>query len=391
MADDIIGKEGAETPCLDTFFAWAIDEPGEEDAPYVTKVEEKRGRVGHRVELFGARDALEFEYPTFVASPGFGGRGDLKVLRASIIARHKYRVLLSGVGGDELLGQALDPRVSIADLLRGFRFREFGRQLLAWSLLLRRPGMHLLFEAFLLQMPATFRARIADIAKVEPWVNRTFARRQRLSARQLDAEGSWLWAPGVRDCFQTVMTLGRQLTKMRPSTEETRYPYLDQRLVEFLTSIPLEQLLRPGERRSLMRRALAGLLPPELLARRTKSTGGRAVAVTLEKHWQALESVLADPVLARLGYIDRSHFHATLSDMKNGNLPLYFLRATRALSWELWLRDAIHRGVVSNLPRRTVPSSVAQQIERASSFLSSASGESTPTKKGGERNDLQQA
>jgi asparagine synthetase B (glutamine-hydrolysing) len=43
-----------------------------------------------------------------------------------------------------------------------------------------------------------------------------------------------------------------------PVLEEVRYPYLDQDLIEFILSVPASQLLRPGERRSLMRRSLAG-------------------------------------------------------------------------------------------------------------------------------------
>ena len=250
-----------------------------------------------------------------------------------------------------MLGQALDPRVQIADLLRQRRFTALAKQLRTWSLLLRRPWMHLFLDAVLLHLPLSIRAGNTEIAKVEPWVNRQFARRQRLSARQLDvAEGSWLWLPSVRDWFQTLMTLTRLMTKTRPSTGETRYPYLDKKLVEFLMSIPTEQLLRPGHRRSLMRRALAGLLPPEILARRTKSSATRYFSVALEKHWATLERILRSPFISRLGYINQDQFHTSLLDAKNGNLPAYFLRLSKALSLEFWLRDAVARGVVSVEP-----------------------------------------
>jgi asparagine synthase (glutamine-hydrolysing) len=351
MADKILADEGRQDVLLDTFFAFVRDEPGEEDSRYVGTVEQRRGRMGHHVELLGGKNAFAFEYSRFVATPGLDSREDLRLAQSEIIKTGGYRVLLSGTGGDEMLGQALDPRIQLADLLRQLRLGELTKQLIAWSLLLRRPWLHLFLNAFLLQLPASIRARNADIAKVEPWVNGRFARRQKLSSRQLHGpEGSFFWLPSVRDWFHTLMTLTRQRTHAWPSREETRWPYLDQRLVEFLTSIPTEQLLRPNHRRSLMRRALVGILPPELLARQSKSMGGRSLVVSVEGNWDKFESILRSPLIARLGYLNQQQFRASLVRLKNGDLSPYFLRAIRALSWELWLREAIARRVIAPQP-----------------------------------------
>jgi asparagine synthase (glutamine-hydrolysing) len=46
MADEIISKEGAESPSVDTFSYNYIDEPDADDSFYFTKVEQKRGRSG---------------------------------------------------------------------------------------------------------------------------------------------------------------------------------------------------------------------------------------------------------------------------------------------------------------------------------------------------------
>src|SRR6266704_2163012 len=351
MADDILANEGAETPAVDTFSAIYRDEPNDEDAFYLTKIEERRGRVGHHAELCGEGDAFSFQCPDFVATPGFDTREDLRSANSDLIKRGRYRVLLSGTGGDEMLGQAIDPRVQIADLLRQFRFAELAKELRAWSLLLRRPWMHLLLNAFLLQLPLSISTRITEIAKADPWVNKTVAQRQKLAARQSNVgEGSSFWLPSVRDWFHTLMTLRRQMTKTRPSIAETRYPYLDQKLVEFLMSIPTEQLLRPGQRRSLMRRALVDFLPPELLARKTKSAGGRSIVVSLQKHWNRLENIVTSPFISRLGYVNQAQFYTSLLVMKNGSMTLDCTRLIRALSLELWLRDAITRQVISLQP-----------------------------------------
>jgi asparagine synthase (glutamine-hydrolysing) len=352
MADDILAKEGAETPSLDTFSIILCDEPRVDDAFYLALVENQRGRTGHHVETKGLSDESPFEYAKFVATPGFNGkRPQVAAERSNLIIREGYRVFLNGDGGDEMLGETLDPRVQLADLLRQLRFIELTKYLRVWSLLLRRPWLHLLRDACLLQLPASIRAQYAPIAKLDPWINETFARKQRISVRQLDvAEGSWFWPPTARDWFQTVMTLARQMSKARPIREETRYPYLDQRLMEFLTSIPSEQILRPGHRRSLVRRALADLLPREILFRRKISAGGRQASLVYDKYWTQLEAILRSPLIVRLGYINQRALCASLLSVKHGNPPPQFLRLKRILSWELWLRDLIARRVISIHP-----------------------------------------
>ena len=53
---------------------------------------------------------------------------------------------------------------------------------------------------------------------------------------------------------------------------EVRYPYLDRDFLEFMYAIPREQIVRVGQRRSLMKRALVGIVPDELLNRKRKAS-----------------------------------------------------------------------------------------------------------------------
>jgi asparagine synthase (glutamine-hydrolysing) len=52
---------------------------------------------------------------------------------------------------------------------------------------------------------------------------------------------------------------------------EARYPFFDQRLIEFCVAIPAEQKLRDGWTRAVMRRGMAGILPPEVQWRLDKA------------------------------------------------------------------------------------------------------------------------
>lgn len=356
LADDIAAKHECHSRPVDTFSCCDRDEPDEEDFLYFTKVERARGRTGHHVDLRTSGDSFPFRPSIFVATPGFGGRQELLAAKSEIVRKGDYRVLLSGTGGDEMLGQALDPRVQVSDLLQRLQLKRAAHLLTEWSLLLRRPWVQLAVESLILLLPVSIRARIGSNTKLDAWVNKGFARRHKLAARQLAAvEGSWIWPPSVRDSFQTIIMLSRQMTHSQPMTHETRYPYLDQNLVEFLVSIPTDQLLRPGHRRSLMRRALRDVLPPEILSRKTKSSGGRFFVVTLEKHRKELEEILSAPLFSDLWYLNQAAFSAALTEVRVGNVSRDFMRTMRALSCELWLRHAIACGVMAVQPRAPLP------------------------------------
>jgi asparagine synthase (glutamine-hydrolysing) len=347
MADHIMAAESVEAPRLDTLSGYDSNEPGEEDSAFFIKVEEKRGRKGLVLDLKASGDSLPFEYSSFVPIPGFGDRSEVRAAMSEILGRKQYRVMLSGLGGDEMNGMALDPRVLLADLFGRFRIVGFSRQLAAWSLLIRKPVIQLFFEALAHFLPAAVRAQVTDYAKLEPWINRSFARKYRFSYRQLRVmKGIWFYRPGVRDTTEGLLGLSMQMTHLCPAPIELRHPFLDRTLVEFLTSIPLSQLSRAGERRSLMRRALKDLLPPEVGKRRTKATASRCYSVSIDKHWDRIQEVLLSPRLSSLGYVDTAGLQTALLEMRHGNVPKYILRLLNALSLELWLRDLEARGVL---------------------------------------------
>lgn len=77
---------------------------------------------------------------------------------------------------------------------------------------------------------------------------------------------------------------------------ERRYPFFDRPLVELCLSLPGDQKLRQGWTRSIMRRALADLLPPEVLHRPGKGNlapGFRRALATTDR--AALEALVARP------------------------------------------------------------------------------------------------
>ena len=51
---------------------------------------------------------------------------------------------------------------------------------------------------------------------------------------------------------------------------ETRLPFLDHRLVELVMTRPIELSYRDGESKWVLRRAMRGIVPDEILDRRDK-------------------------------------------------------------------------------------------------------------------------
>lgn len=347
MADDILHKEGPGTPAVDTFSFCDRSEPDDDDAFHFAKVEEQRHRKGHHVELHGTGDTYCFEDSHFKVVPGFTVREELKSAQADVIRRGGYRVVLSGNGGDQVMGRGLDPRVQMADLLRDLRVAALAQLLLAWSLCSQRPWLHLLCQSLVILLPTSLRTLMKPVTHVEPWLNRGFARRHRVTDRLLlAANGPWFWAPTKRYWFQTLRDIAGEMTYREPSVHETRYPFLDQTLTEFLISIPTDQLVRPGQRRSLTRRALVDIVPSDILLRQSKASSGRCDVITLEKHWSKVDALLSSPVGSQLGYLDESGFRSSVEAMKSGKVPPYVVALLRAISLELWLRQAAGRGLV---------------------------------------------
>lgn len=123
---------------------------------------------------------------------------------------------------------------------------------------------------------------------------------------------------------------------------EARYPFFDRRLVEFCLALAPDQKLRDGWDRSVMRRAMHGILPPEVQWRKTKanlspnfyrnlSTLGRA----------ALERILDEDLDAVSGYIDADALKATCSrfikNPSNRDAMTLFLAA----AFTVWIRRDI--------------------------------------------------
>ena len=122
---------------------------------------------------------------------------------------------------------------------------------------------------------------------------------------------------------------------------EKRYPYLDRDLLEFIYAVPREQLLRPGQRRSLMRRALAGIVPGEILNRKRKALVTRSPVIAISSEWDLLVRMTDDMISDSLGIVDSKLFLDVLKNARHTSgeqiVPLM-----RTVAVEMWLKNVAH-------------------------------------------------
>ena len=351
MADVLIASGAAETPRLDTVSYDDESEPNLNERSYFMRVEEKRGRTGRHIS-FSGRELFNTDLADtkLALLPGATLFPDQPAMEFNdCVTSQGTRVVLSGIGGDEVAGGVPTPVPEIQDLVMAFRFRHLARQLKSWALAKRRPWFQLLFEAFKEFLPA---ASVLPSAQPAPWLNLAFAKRQNFALRGYESRLKLFHS---RPSFQTNLNaldgLRRQIAGNAPQTEpayERRYPYLDRDLLEFIYAIPREQVVRPGQRRSLMRRALMGIVPTEVLNRKRKAFVARAPLAAISKEWVTVSEISRNMLSASLGIVVEQTLLEFLHKARAGT-PVPLVQLMRTLYLELWLRNLNRKGILAGV------------------------------------------
>lgn len=368
MSDHMRRSSDPNAVLLDTLSYFDDSETSLDERCYFSITEAYRGKTGIHLEVpFAARgfdppfsDAGRYQFP---------GRDDFSVrLERTLFQKvweKGYRSILSGVGGDEILGGIPTGLPELADLLvRGHLGRLFQRGI-AWSLPQRVP----LIETMSATVRYTARLYIQTNPKRRPtptWLTKALLNSSdganritnvvpnRIGAAPHHLENAFSW-------WQIMETLPHLSPPIlfRP---EYRYPMLDKNLVEYMFAIPPEQLVQPTRRRALMRRALQGIVPPQILDRRRKAFQIRGPMKAIAAAQAKLEQLLSQSSLSAMGFIDLDKFRAELNSAANGNAQWYqaILRTT---SYELWLRTHFSPREPSKACmefRRTIPTLAAR-------------------------------
>jgi len=251
------------------------------------------------------------------------------------------RVLLTGHGGDEMLHSNSSPASELMDLIAQRQPLRLHRTLRNWCKSSRSSYMALLWEdgivpSLPLRLQLLFDRR--DYLKLPAWINAGFAKSLGLRKRKFStADVFGFKLPSSRNQalgYLSVVKLVSKAAYRARGSIEVSHPYMHRPLVEFIHAIPIQQQLRPGETRSLMRRALKGLLPEKVLNRKTKRGPDEAMLRAISREWPQLERMFTKPHAEALGYVDSQTLLAGFERGRHGqgNTSLAIM-----ISLELWL------------------------------------------------------
>jgi asparagine synthase (glutamine-hydrolysing) len=338
LADNLLTMGKAAAPRLDTISYFDNSEPDWNELPYITLVETQRGRTGIHVDVSQTATGLPECGDAFPVTPAA-----LASLPETSIDFGEHRVVLSGIGGDEALGGVVTPIPELADLIVDLRIKRFAQQSVAWALRLKRPLLPLIMQAARFALPAI---QAPDECPSPPeWITKHLYTRYRQSLRgdRLDL-GCFGLRPSLVANLHAIESLRRQIAYLAPIETfppvEKRYPYLDRDLWEFVCAIPREQILRPGQRRSLMRRSLVEIVPKDILNRPRKAFVIRGPMNAITIHWDELTQLLTCMRSATLGMVEPKIFQSALEKARTGQ-AVAIVSIHRTITVERWLRRVL--------------------------------------------------
>ena len=288
---------------------------------------------------------------TFAPLPGSAGKYLWPGADASAVAQEEklfrmlegkgIRVILSGLGGDELLGGVPTGTPELADLLVQGRLGALCAQAFRWCLPNRTPVLHEIFDTGRATWTAYFgltrgrdfapnwiSGRLKNVLRSLKTDHASVAARLPLLPSQIIAAEGW----------ESILD---SLPHLQPgvfSRYEFRYPYLDRDLVDFLLAIPRTQLARPGRRRFMMRNALKGIVPDQVLERRRKASVQRSPLIAFRRRHQEIKDLFSAPMVAERGFVERTLVNAALEEVCGGKTVAGWPSLLRLINLEIWLR-----------------------------------------------------
>ena len=308
---------------------------------YVAEVE--RHLRGPRLRI------RETEWPILAPLPQ-AFRPDIPTNELLFLSRHEYllhamteqgsRVLLRGLGGDQLFLSQPPASLPLADLFVRREYAQLLRRLPASARAAGMPYAKAYWRTFRLLFLRRELPTGPDKAPPE-WLHPEFIKRTNLITRtsnSVDDLGFEL--PSCREQYSLIRH-GLRISSLERCLHsgyiDGRYPYLDRRLVEFTLAIPLDQKVRFPETRSIVRRGLKNIVPESVRLRSSKSGPDEALYRAIIRDWPTISALQRDSRAASYGFVEPKRFMDILTKVRYGCMT-NTVHLVRTLALELWLR-----------------------------------------------------
>lgn len=345
VADEVLKRDSVQASGLETVSAVFDESSTSDERRFISIVEQKRGQHGHH---FCESDHSLLSESAFEGLRPMPNSLELwgeyhKAVRKKMRQRGA-RVLLTGIGGDELLTASSDPSPELGDLLVQGEFRDLHQRLQVWSLALKKPYLNVLLKHCILPtLPRRVqrlhrRQRVKRFSLLQPRFVKAFELYDRLLGPP-DVFGCRLPSSrGQASAFLSVRDVISSGHLLAWGPVDITYPFTHRPLVEFLQAIPPTQWIRPGQARSLLRRALQTYLPVEIAQRKGKGSTAETTLRAVVREWPRLRELLTHALVCERGYVNPNALKALLDqpDVERNPESLFLLRISFL---ELWLRD----------------------------------------------------
>lgn len=344
MSDHSRRSQHPSAELLDTISFYDDSEQSWNEKPYFSAVENGRGKVGVHINASFMKRTFEPHNSAqgIYYLPGADSSAIEREREIHVVTGDKaYRVILSGIGGDEVLGGVPTPKPELADYLVSGNLHRLLTRTIDWCLTDRSPLFHMLFDVMKYACDL-YRPPHAENTAIPPWIEHRLRETcAKLATRDVtDGNRRGLTPSSIGNglAWWSIMETLPHTYPGLLSRPEYRYPYLDKQLVDYLFSIPPEQLVRPGRRRSLMRRALKNIVPDVVLERRRKAYQIRAPLSALRQARSKLDALFVNALIIQRGYAEPAKLKTALDMIDRGREIRWWPGVMRAISLELWLR-----------------------------------------------------
>lgn len=354
VADHLLKAGKSEASLLETVSCIRDESVSSNELKFIRYVEERIGKQGHHLP--------ESEFPIFSAEADEVSPipNALDIFASyhqkvnALMAENDARVRLCGSGGDQIFNSLPSPSGALADSLVRGKFVQLRKDLCTWSRDRNKPYLKLLWEDAIepllstklqVRLKGDLYKRISDLFDPE------FVKRTNLKERMLSpADPFGFRLPSSRKQSVSFLTAVRSISAGYARVlqdMELRLPILHRPLVEFMQAIPRDQRIRPGEKRSLQRRALKDFLPLEVLNRKGKGNPSEAVFRGFTREYARLHSVLSDSYVARYGYVNQPALMRALERSRHGDKRISEI--FRVIALEFWLRSLDQYGPTAEI------------------------------------------
>ena len=261
--------------------------------------------------------------------------------------------MLNGVGGDDLLAVDFD---HLTDLMLKWNLLKLVTQLRHDSALYSySPYSMFLNYCIKPLIPRPIKTSIKQILKpfrgngIPPWINVACLKKAGVDERLRRTTHSKKFPTCSQQHIYNVFLYGWNRNIALDMIErfgghfgtESRYPFFDQRLVQFLLAVPEEQRWSDKWPKAVLRRAMDGILPELIRMRKDKAEFSSTTDLELKnRQTHKVKSLIQESILAAQGVIWADQLQRLFEDYLKGTNTNGISNHLETFIWlELWYRS----------------------------------------------------